>query len=106
MKKPELLNPNSATFAGTSAAKIGFSTSANSAATETKAAIATSGAEIHTPGPREKTQRIATAAIRVTAAISFQAASTIVACIPERSTPKKKAMVTAWNGRTQMKRTM
>ena len=57
MKKTELRNPNSSTFGGIPAPKIGFSTSANSTANAISAVTATSGAMIETPGPREHRDR-------------------------------------------------
>src|SRR5689334_3654900 len=106
MKNTELRNPNSSTFGGMSAAKTGFSTSAKSTASANSEVIATSGAVIPVSGPRDKTARIRTIRSSRTAIPSFQAAMIIVACMPVLSTPKKKAIVNAWNGKTHSNNAM
>src|SRR5687767_389053 len=106
MKKTELRKPNSSNFGGIPAAKSGFSAIAKRTASATSPVIATSGAMIATPGPRDNRQRITTIARRITATPSFHDAMIMVACIPVLRTPKKKAIVTAWNGRTHSSRTI
>src|SRR5687767_12003913 len=106
MKKTELRKPNSSNFGGIPAAKSGFSAIAKRTASATSPVIATSGAMIATPGPRDNRQRITTIARRITATPSFHDAMIMVACIPVLRTPKKKAIVTAWNGKTHSSRTI
>src|SRR6188474_1822557 len=106
MKKTALRKPNSSTFGGMRAPKIGFSVIANTTARPIRAAMGTSGARILAPGPRDRTARSITIAKRVAATPSFQEAMTVVALMLVRNTPKKKAIVTAWNGRIQRKSTI
>src|SRR6266550_2406843 len=94
-KNTELLKPNSSTFGGIPAAKMGFSTIAKRIASATRAVIATSGAATATPGPRVSTDRITTIVRSTTATASFHDAMIIVARMPVRKTPKNKAIVSA-----------